>query len=100
MRGRAAASAEQVATVLDALAVLCPAVRPDPEEFRLATSLAVHHELTVYDAVYAAVAENRNATLATLDHHLLQAGLGIRPGELAAKLGELGGADPPRQGSG
>jgi len=99
MRGRAAASAEQVATVLDALAVLCPAVRPDPEEFRLATDLAARHELTVYDAAYAAVAKSREATLATLDHDLLEAGLGTRPSELAAKLGELGGADPQSEGS-
>jgi predicted nucleic acid-binding protein len=99
IRGRAAASAEQVATVLDALAVLCPAVRPDPEEFRLATDLAARHELTVYDAAYAAVAKSRKATLATLDHDLLEAGLGSRPSELAARLAETGGADPQREGS-
>ncbi len=85
--------------MLDALAVLCPAVRPDPEEFRLATDLAARHELTVYDAAYAAVAESRGATLASLDHDLLEAGLGTRPSELAAKLGGPGGADPQREGS-
>jgi len=98
MRGRAAASAEQVATVLDALAVLCPAVRPDPEELRLATELAARHELTLYDAAYAAVAESREATLATLDHDLLEAGLGTRPSELAARLADAAAEDPRGKG--
>jgi predicted nucleic acid-binding protein len=88
MRGRAAASAEQVAIVLDSLGALCPAVRPSPKELRLATDLAARHELTLYDAAYAAVAESREAALATLDHELLEAGLGTRPSELAAKLAE------------
>ncbi len=86
MRGRAAASAEQVATVLEALAEVCPALRPRPEELRRAIELAARHDLTLYDAAYAAVAEGREATLATLDQALLQAGLGTRPSELAAKL--------------
>jgi len=95
MRGRAAASAEQVVTVLDALTVLCPALRPEPDELRLATELAARHELTFYDAAYAAVAQIRQATLATLDHELLEAGLGARPSELAARLAES--PDPDSQ---
>jgi predicted nucleic acid-binding protein len=86
MRGRAAAGADQVATVLEALAEVCPALRPDPSELRRATELAAEHELTLYDAAYAAVAESREATLATLDRALLGAGLGTRPSELAARL--------------
>jgi predicted nucleic acid-binding protein len=86
MRGRAAAGADQVATVLEALAEVCPALRPTPEELRRATELVAQHDLTLYDAAYAAVAEGREATLATLDHALLDAGLGTRPSELAAKL--------------
>ncbi|MGN6814927.1 MAG: type II toxin-antitoxin system VapC family toxin [Solirubrobacterales bacterium] len=90
MRGRAAVDAEQVATVLEALAEICPALQPRPEELRRATELAARHELTLYDAAYAAVAENRNASLATLDRALLEAGLGTRPSELAARLAEEG----------
>lgn len=92
MRGRAAASPEQVATVLDALAEVCPALRPNPEELRLATELAARHRLTLYDAAYAAVAASRKAMLVTLDHQLLDAGLGIRPGELADRLVSAGPA--------
>jgi predicted nucleic acid-binding protein len=86
MRGRAAAGAEQVATVLEALAEVCPALRPNPGDLRRATELAAEHDLTLYDAAYAAVAESREAALATLDSALLDAGLGIRPSALAARL--------------
>lgn len=86
LRGRAKATASQVATVLEALAEVCPAARPGPDELRLAAELADRHDLTLYDAAYAAVAENRRATLATLDHALLKAGLGSRPSEVAERL--------------
>jgi predicted nucleic acid-binding protein len=86
LRGRAKATASQVATVLEALAEICPALRPDPDELRLAAELADRHDLTLYDAAYAAVAENRGATLATLDRALLKAGLGSRPSELSGQL--------------
>lgn len=86
LRGHAKATASQVATVLEALAEICPAVRPDPDELRLAAELADRHALTLYDAAYAAVAENRGATLATLDRALLKAGLGSRPSEVAERL--------------
>jgi predicted nucleic acid-binding protein len=86
MRGRAGAEADQVAIVLEALAEVCPALRPRPEELRRATALAAQHKLTLYDAAYAAVAESREATLATLDRALLKAGLGTKPSELAARL--------------
>ena len=99
MRGRAAASAEQVATVLEALDVLCPALRPSREEQRLAAELAEQHELTLYDAAYAAVAQSREATLATLDHELLEAGLGVRPSELAVRLAESPDPDPQERRS-
>jgi predicted nucleic acid-binding protein len=86
LRGRANATAEQVATVLEALDEICPAIRPDTAELSLAAELAARHDLTLYDAAYAAVAESRNATLATLDGALLQAGLGHRPSDLASQL--------------
>jgi predicted nucleic acid-binding protein len=86
LRGQANATAEQVATVLEALHEICPAVRPDPAELSLAAELAASHDLTLYDAAYAAVSESRDATLVTLDHALLQAGLGHGPSELVPRL--------------
>lgn len=83
MRGRAGVSAEQAATVLEALVEICPCIRPTAEEMRAASQLAERHELTVYDAAYAAVAQSRSARLATLDRALLAAKLGSRPRELS-----------------
>ncbi len=90
LRGRARASAGQTATVLEALAEICPAVRPDAAQLRLASQLAEQHALTLYDAVYAAVARTRGATLVTLDRALLAADLGSRPSELAELIAEGG----------
>lgn len=72
--------------MLEALAEICPAARPDQEELRLAADLAARHDLTLCDAAYAAVAENRGAKLATLERALLEAGLGSRPSALAEEL--------------
>jgi len=88
LRGRPAVAAKQVAHVLAALPELCPAVAPDAEDFREAARLAEKHELTLYDAAYAAVARRRGAELATLDGELLRAGLGRRPNELVDELPE------------
>lgn len=87
LRGRVRASADQVATVLEALGTICPVLRPDGGDLRFAAALAEGRGLTLYDAAYAAVAERRNARLATLDRQLLDAGLGVRPSELAEDLG-------------
>jgi predicted nucleic acid-binding protein len=86
LRGRANADADQVAIVLEALGEICPSVGLGAEEWRLATELADRHDLTLYDAAYAAVAKSRKARLATLDDELLGAGLGTRPGELARAI--------------
>jgi predicted nucleic acid-binding protein len=86
LRGHFKATAEQVATVLAALAEVCPAIAPTAEDLRQAVSLAEQHELTLYDAAYAAVAARRGARLATLDGELLRAGLGRRPSELVSEL--------------
>lgn len=86
MRGRAGASAEQAATVIEALAEVCPALRPSPEEMRVASELAERHDLTIYDAAYAAVAQSRSAELVTLDRALLEAGLGRKPSELTEAI--------------
>lgn len=82
MRGRTGASAEQAATVIEALAEICPAIRPGLEEMREAGRLAERHGLTLYDAAYAAVARSRSAELVTLDRALLNAKLGSRPQEV------------------
>lgn len=83
IRGRAGASAEQAATVIEALVEICPAIRPSPEEMRVASQLAHRHDLTLYDAAYAAVAQGRSAELVTLDRALLAAKLGSRPSAVA-----------------
>ncbi len=88
MRGRAGAGAEQAAIVLEALGEICAAVSPDATDLRRATELVEQHDLTLYDAAYAAVAEGRGARLATLDKALLKAGLGVRPAQLVEKTGE------------
>ena len=94
MRGRARASAERTAIVLDALAEICAAISPDAADRRRATELAEQHDLSLYDAAYAAVAEGHGAELATLDRELLKAGLGVRPGESVKKYGRpIGGED-------
>jgi predicted nucleic acid-binding protein len=88
LRGRPAVAAKQVAQVLAALPELCPAIAPDAQDLVEAARLAEKHELTLYDAAYAAVARRRGAQLATLDGELLRAGLGRRPSELVEELPE------------
>ncbi len=86
--GRARASAEQTATVLAALRVICRSIVPNDDDLALATELAARHDLTLYDAAYAAVARRRGAPLATFDERLLDAGLGTRPDRLLVRLAE------------
>jgi predicted nucleic acid-binding protein len=94
MRGRAGASAEQAAIVLEALGEVCATLSPAAANFSRATELAEQHDLTLYDATYAAVAEAHEAELATLDKALLRAGLGVRPRDLTKKYGrEIDGGD-------
>lgn len=86
MRGRAGASAEQAATVIEALGEICPSIRPSSEEMKAASRLAERHKLTLYDAAYAAVAQGRSAELVTLDRALLDVKLGRRPRELVSAI--------------
>lgn len=86
LRGRLGVSAERVAAVLDALSGICPTIAPTSEDFAEAAALAEAHQLTLYDAAYAAVARRRGGQLVTLDRELLRAGLGRRPSDLAAEL--------------
>jgi predicted nucleic acid-binding protein len=84
LRGHSHTPADRVAIVLDSLREICPAITPGHEDMQLACTLASEHELTLYDAAYAAVARRRGATLVTLDGRLLDSGLGLRPHELIA----------------
>ncbi len=86
LRGQARAGAEQVATVIAALAEVCSAISPTVDDLREAATLAELHELSFYDGAYAAVARGRRAQLATLDRELLRPGLGRRPSELVSEL--------------
>ena len=90
LRGRAAASASQVSEVLDALATTCPTISPSTAELRGAVTLAEAHDLTLYDAIYASVARERGAMLATMDQALLQAGLGLMPSQVVGLAGAEG----------
>lgn len=94
LRGRAKIDADRVAVVLDALAEICPQIVPTPAELREAAILAERHDLTIYDAAYAAVAQSRGAELATLDRALLKSQLGRRPSTIAAALTQAGHDDP------
>jgi predicted nucleic acid-binding protein len=85
IRGRAGLGARQVAVVLEASREICAAIAPTAEDLAQAARLAVQHDLTFYDAAYAAVAQRRGATLATLDRKLLASGLGLRPSALLAR---------------
>ena len=82
LRGRARASADQAATVVAAVRQVCAVVAPDDDDLAVAAALAAEHELTLYDATYAAVARRMRAPLATYDRALLSASLGVRPAEL------------------
>ncbi len=86
LRGRLGLPADRVAAVLEALAEICPAVTPTTDELSQAAALAKEHDLTLYDAAYAAVARSRGAQLTTLDGELLRPGLGRRPSDIAGTL--------------
>jgi predicted nucleic acid-binding protein len=86
LRGRPRLGEERTAVVLEALAEICPAIAPSARDLGHACGLAARHELTLYDATYAAVAQRRDAQLVTLDERLLDSGLGRRPAELLAAI--------------
>lgn len=85
IRGRASLPADQVAVVLEATREICASVTPNDDDLAHAARLAAEHDLTFYDAAYAAVARRRGAVLATHDAKLLASGLGKRPSELLAR---------------
>lgn len=86
LRGGPHVAADRVGIVLQALAEICARLSPTSVELAAAAILAERHDLTLYDAVYAAAAQSRGASLATLDRALLASGLGQRPSEIIAEL--------------
>jgi len=86
LRGRLGVPAARVGAVLDALREICPTIAPSSDDFGEAAALAEEHQVTLYDAAYAAVARRRGTQLVTLDRELLRAALGRRPSDLAAEL--------------
>src|SRR5262249_33859317 len=68
--GQAKAGGRRTAVVLDALSQICPTIAATTGDLRYGCELAERHDLTVYDATYAAVAERREAQLATFDARL------------------------------
>lgn len=90
LRGHPKLGPLAVGVVVGALADLCPRLAPSVEEMTRAAQIAKAHDLTLYDAAYAAVASARGATFATFDRALLGAGLGRRPGEIVASASRQG----------
>jgi predicted nucleic acid-binding protein len=82
LRGRVRATAAQTSTVVAAIREICPVVAPDDDDLAAAAVLATEHDLTLYDATYAAIARRMDAALVTYDVALLSASLGVRPAEL------------------
>lgn len=80
-------SAQQASEVIEALDEICMTVTPTPGERSLATRLAESHSLTMYDAIYAAVAESRGALLATTDRKLLALRGAHGPADTVTQLG-------------
>ncbi len=80
-------SASDIASQLDDAVALCgeplhltPAWRKD------AAQLALQHQLTFYDAAFAAAARGLGVPLITADRQLLEAGLGESVSALVARL--------------
>lgn len=59
-----------------------PPLVPTAAERREAHSLAEEHRLSVYDATYAAVAQERRLTLVSGDRQLLRVGLAVAPADV------------------
>jgi predicted nucleic acid-binding protein len=76
-----------VADQLDDLVALCGApLSMSAEQLRLAAGLAGRHELTFYDASWAAVAVALRIPLVSADRRLLEAGLGESPTAIVDRL--------------
>ena len=67
--------ATDIADQLDDLRTIAPVLEVSAVALRRAAELAEKHELTFYDAVFAAAAEHRDAALVSADAALLASGL-------------------------
>jgi predicted nucleic acid-binding protein len=77
-------SAEKIATALGLLLEICgDPLGLRPEDHRVAAGLALEHELTFYDASYAAIARRTGRRLLSADTDLTRPGLAV---DLAAAL--------------
>lgn len=76
--------AKKVAAAIGEVESLCSApVAIDRDALLVAISLAARHQLTLYDAVYWAVAQERGTPFVTLDRELIAAGAGVHPSALS-----------------
>jgi predicted nucleic acid-binding protein len=69
--GKVGWSAHHASLIVRALREGPSVAAPAPEDWQLAAGLAHEHQLTVYDAMYPAVARRNGSTLVTLDNRLL-----------------------------
>ena len=83
-------TAEQATAVLNALRMICTTIPPGAADLNRAAELAETHNLSFYDAMYAAIAINRASRLATADRALLKAEFGETPTDLVSELGLTG----------
>lgn len=82
---------DDAADQLDDLVSICgPPLIPDGVWHRATAQLAARHELTFYDAAFAAAADAVGATLVSADHELIVANLARSASAVAAEL-ESGG---------
>jgi len=69
-------SADRIAAALDLLGEICgDPIELRPEDHRVATELALAHELTFYDASYVAIARRTDRRLISADKDLISPGL-------------------------
>lgn len=79
--------AEDIADQLDDVVTICGSpLAMSLEWFRLAARLGVEHQLTFYDAAWAAAAQALQVPLVSADSQLLGAGLAESPSELVRRL--------------
>jgi predicted nucleic acid-binding protein len=71
-----------VAAIGEVEAVCAAPVAVERDALLVAISLAARHRLTLYDAAYWAVAQERGTPLVTLDRELIAAGAGVHPSAL------------------
>ena len=77
---RAGWPAEKTAAAIGEIEAVCAApVAIERDALLVALSLAARHRLTLYDAAYWAVAQERGTPLVTLDRDLIAAGGGVHP---------------------